>query len=158
MVDIIGSSVGVLLIVVGLILFAIEITHPGAFLLIPASIVLAAGILYIAAPDVLLASVYGPAVIVIVALVAALATIPYYRYIAPIHQPMSTTAGSLEGETGIVITSVVPDTLRGKVRVRSEVWSARSEAPIPAGTKVRIVRGEGVSLHVQPLEPELGGG
>ena len=53
---------------------------------------------------------------------------------------------------GIVIAPVVPNTLKGKVRVKSEVWSARSDVAIPTGVRVRVVQGEGVSITVQPVE------
>lgn len=142
---------GVILVIAGVFLFAIEIVHPGALLLIPASIVIAAGLLFLFLPDVLVGSVLGPVIVVVAALVAALATIPYYRWVAPVHRPMSTIPSSLEGEVGVVIAPVIPDTLKGKVRVNSEIWSARAEIPIPAGTRVRILGGEGVSIRVVPL-------
>jgi membrane protein implicated in regulation of membrane protease activity len=95
---------------------------------------------------------YGLAAIVLAAFAAAFATIPYYRRIVPVHQPLSTTVGSLYGELGLVIAEVLPDSLQGKVRVRSEIWSARSDHRIPVGTKVRVVGGEGVSVVVQPID------
>jgi inner membrane protein len=152
MVDPTNLAISATLIIVGSALFAFELVHPGAWLLIPASIMIVAGLLYITLPSLLLNSVYGPAIVVLVALAAALATIPYYRWVAPIHKPMSTTVQSLEGATGVVVTPVVPDSLSGKVQIQSEVWSARSEQPIPAGTRVRVVSGEGVSVLVRPLD------
>lgn len=151
-------GVGITLVAIGVALFGVELVHPGAFLLIPASILLAAGVLYLFAAPILLATVYGPAIVVGVAVAAALATIPYYRWVAPTHQPMSTTTGSLTGEVGIVIAPIVPDTLKGKVRIRSEVWSARADRAIPEGTKVRVLRGEGVSVEVQPIDAHMAQG
>ncbi len=152
MVDFTNLGISAILIIVGSALFAFELIHPGAWLLIPASIMIVAGLLYILLPNVLLNSLYGPSIIVLVALAAALATIPYYRWVAPIHKPMSTTVQSLEGQTGIVVTPVIPDSLSGKVQIQSEVWSARSDQPIPAGTRVRVVSGEGVSVLVRPID------
>ena len=144
---------GILLIVVGIVLLAFELVHPGALLLIPGSILLVAGLLYLILPSVLLDSAIGPIAIVSAAVIAALIEIPYYRWVAPTHRPLSTTSGGLVGDEAIVIAPIVPGTLKGKVRVRSEVWSARSTMPIAAGTRVRIVHGEGVSVSVEPLEP-----
>jgi membrane protein implicated in regulation of membrane protease activity len=152
MVDPTNLGISAVLIIVGSALFAFELIHPGAWLLIPASIMIVAGLLYITLPGLLLNSVYGPAIVVLVALAAALATIPYYRWVAPIHKPMSTTVQSLEGQTGVVVTDVVPDSLSGKVQIQSEVWSARSDRTIPAGTRVRVVSGEGVSVLVRPVD------
>jgi len=147
------ASFGIALIILGIILFAFELIHPGALLLIPGSILLVAGFLYLFLPDTLLDSWVGPFAIVLAAVVAGLVEIPYYRWVAPTHRPLSTTSGGLVGEEAIVITAVEPNNLRGKVRVRSEIWSAKADRPIPAGTRVRIVHGEGVSVSVVPIEP-----
>jgi membrane-bound ClpP family serine protease len=150
-VEVFGLAIGLFLIILGLVLLGIELAHPGVFLLIPATAILVAGSIYIFAPDILLNTLWGPVAISIAAFAAAFGTIPYYKRIAPIHRPMSTTSGSLQGEIGLVISEVIPDSLRGKVQFQSEIWSARSEQPIPVGTKVRVVRGEGVSVWVVPL-------
>jgi len=146
-------TIGVSLVIVGVILLAFELVHPGALLLIPGSILLVAGFLLLFLPNALLDSYIGPIAIIVVAIIAALVEIPYYRWIAPNHWPLSTTSGGLVGAEGIVIVPVVPNTLKGKVRVRSEVWSARANIEIPEGAKVRVVHGEGVSVTVVPLEP-----
>jgi membrane-bound ClpP family serine protease len=151
--SVIDPTIGFALVIVGIILLAFELVHPGALLLIPGSILLVAGFLYLFLPNVLLDSYIGPVAIVVVAIVAALIEIPYYRWIAPTHSPLSTTSGGLVGAEGIVIAPVIPNTLKGKVRVRSEVWSAKASIPIPEGTKVRVVHGEGVSVTVTPIEP-----
>jgi membrane protein implicated in regulation of membrane protease activity len=33
------------------------------------------------------------------------------------------------------------------------LWSARSEVPIPEGSKVRVVKREGFILEVEPVPP-----
>ena len=149
----IDPAIGVALVAGGVILLASELIHPGALLLIPGSILLVAGFLYLFLPNILLDSYFGPVAIVVTAILAALIEIPYYRWVAPTHRPLSTTSGGLVGDEAIVVAPVVPNTLKGKVRVRSEVWSARSDVPIPVGTRVRIVHGEGVSVSVEPIEP-----
>ncbi len=149
----IDPAIGIALVIAGIALLAAELIHPGALLLIPGSVLLIAGFLYLFLPNYLLDSYIGPIGIVITAILAALIEIPYYRWVAPTHRPLSTTSGGLVGDEAVVITDVVPNTLKGKVRVRSEIWSARSNVPIPAGTRVRIVHGEGVSVSVEPIEP-----
>ncbi|MCI4326942.1 MAG: NfeD family protein [Thermoplasmata archaeon] len=147
-----GVVIGVPLLLIGAVLFIVEIIHPGVFLLIPGSIFLAAGVLYLLLPNPLTGSVFGPAVIVLVAFIATLATVPYYRRIAPVHRPMSSIPMSLEGLTGVVTRTVEPDNMKGKVRVNSEIWSARSDRRIPEGARVRILGGEGVSVTVTPVD------
>ncbi|MCI4358096.1 MAG: hypothetical protein L3J95_00990 [Thermoplasmata archaeon] len=149
---VVDPVIGVALLVVGLILFALEFAHPGALLFIPGTILLLGGFLYLFLPTTLLDSPIGPIVVLVGAVVAGVMEIPYYQWVAPIHKPMTTTSAGLQGETAMVTVPIVPNTLKGKVRVRSEIWSASSSAPIPAGTPVRIVRGEGVSVWVEPLD------
>ena len=143
---------GVALVVIGLVLFGVELIHPGALLLVPGYIVLMAGLLYTFFPATLLDTPWGVLVIVLAAIVGALVQIPFYRYIAPTHRPMTTTSSGFTGETGVVVAPIVPNSLKGKIRIRTEIWSAQSEAPIPNGTRVRVVSGEGVSLRVVPAE------
>jgi|HubBroStandDraft_1064217.scaffolds.fasta_scaffold00738_11 membrane protein implicated in regulation of membrane protease activity len=148
----VNDSIGIAIVIVGLALLVFELIHPGALLIIPASILLVAGFLYLFLPNVLLNSVEGPIIVVVAAILGALIEIPYYRWVAPVHRPMSTTSGGLVGEEAVVVTPVEPNNIRGKVKVKSEIWSARSDAPIPVGTRVRIIHGEGVSVTVQPIE------
>lgn len=142
-------SIGIVITVVGIALLAFELFHPGALLFIPGSILLVAGFLYLFFPTYLLDSAIGPIAILVAAVIATVIEIFYYRWVAPTHRPLATTAGGLVGEEGVVLAEIVPDTLKGKVRIRSEIWSARAPIPIPVGARVRIVHGEGVSVSVE---------
>jgi len=145
-------EIGTIVTVAGIALFAFELIHPGALLFIPGSVLVVAGFLYLFFPTYLLDSPIGPIAIVVAAVIATVVEIFYYRWVAPTHRPLSTTSAGLVGEEAIVISPIVPNTLKGKVRVRSEVWSARAPVAIPAGAKVRIIQGEGVSVLVEPAE------
>jgi inner membrane protein len=147
-----NDTIGIAIIVIGLIFLIVELSHPGALLFIPAGVFLIAGFLYLLLPDVLLDSYYGPVLVIAAALVGALVEIPYLRWAAPVHRPLSTTSAGLVGEEAVVIAPVEPNNIRGKVKVKSEIWSARSDHPIPVGTRVRIIHGEGVTVTVQPIE------
>jgi inner membrane protein len=149
---VVNASLGVLLVGLGIALLAFELIHPGALLFIPGSILLVAGFLYLFFPTYLLDSFVGPVAIVVAAFLAIVVEVFYYRWVAPTHWPLSTTTAGLVGQEGVVIAPVVPNTLRGKVRVQSEVWSARAPREIPVGTKVRVVHGEGVSVQVEPVD------
>jgi membrane protein implicated in regulation of membrane protease activity len=149
---VVNDAIGVTIVVVGIALLAFELIHPGALLIIPGSILMVAGFLYLFLPNVLLDSYIGPVVVIIAAIVGALIEIPYYRWVAPVHRPMSTTSGGLVGEEAIVTVPIEPNNLRGKVKVKSEIWSARASQPIPVGTRVRVIHGEGVSVTVQPID------
>ena len=62
-----------------------------------------------------------------------------------------TAKWGIVGEVGEVVSEV--SKLRaGTVQVRSELWSAKSELPIGLGTKVRVVRTEGLVAWVTEME------
>ncbi len=76
--------------------------------------------------------------------------------IAPAHDP-----DSLVGSIGVAVTDIEAE---GSVYAGGENWTARSENFIPAGTDVRIIRREGLTLQVvaQPQDapsdqPKTGG-
>lgn len=146
------DAIGVTLVILGLILFLVEVIHPGAFLLIPGTILLAGGIIYILAPDLLLYTAYGPLIVMIAAVLSIVVSFPIYSRLAPNHPPLVTTPTSLVGRQGIVTVPVVPDSMSGKVLIESEVWSARSDRTIQAGGRVRVVGGQGVCVIVEPVE------
>lgn len=58
---------------------------------------------------------------------------------------------SLIGKTGIALTPI-HDT--GTVYVGSEQWSARCSQPIPAGSHVRVVSREGLTVEVEMVNPD----
>jgi membrane-bound ClpP family serine protease len=56
----------------------------------------------------------------------------------------------LTGEPGEIVMEVGKYT-KGIVRVRSELWSAKSESPIAEGSKVRVTKVEGLQVWVEKL-------
>jgi membrane protein implicated in regulation of membrane protease activity len=142
-------AIGALLAIVGGGLIGLELIHPGVFLLVPGSTLLAGGFIYLISPGFLTGTPYGPFLVALVAIAATIATIPLYQHWGKTHLPMTTMPDSLAGKYGTVIAPIVPNTLKGKVRVGSEIWSARAEKPIPAGVQVRVLGGSGVALLVQ---------
>lgn len=61
----------------------------------------------------------------------------------PIHD-----LGSLVGQIGEAKTKVYEE---GSVQVAGELWSARSEKPIPTGSSIRVVQREGFILLVEQM-------
>ena len=59
----------------------------------------------------------------------------------------------LTGEPGEVVAEVGKYT-KGIVRIHSELWSAKSENPIAAGSKVRVTRVEGLQVWVEKLSAD----
>ena len=61
-----------------------------------------------------------------------------------------TAKWELTGEPGEVVKEVRKDS-KGIVRINSELWSAKSESPLPTGSKVRVTRVEGLLVWVERL-------
>lgn len=57
------------------------------------------------------------------------------------------TTGRVVGKSGTAVTALSPD---GFVRVRGELWQARSEQPVPEGAVVRVRDIRGLVLFVSP--------
>ena len=58
-----------------------------------------------------------------------------------------------QGLAGAVATTTTPLDPTGNIRVRGQWWSAESTGgPIPSGTRVRVVRVDGLTLEVEPQD------
>jgi membrane-bound ClpP family serine protease len=144
---------GILLVALAVILIIIEVNHPGVFLLIPAGVAAAAGLVLIFDSDLFLYNPLAAALLMLgVGVLGGAFSFPLYKKIAPTHVTISTTLDSLKDQQAVVTVPIEPGTMKGKVKIRGEVWSATSDQGIPEGTTVRIVGGQGVTLMVDPLE------
>ncbi len=141
---------GITLVIIGLILLIWEVHMPGFFIAIPGTILLVLGIavMIMGNIDIILASI----LILISAVVASIFTLLFYRKIGKPEPPTTTTIDKLVGRRGIVTAKIEPNTLKGKVRIDSEIWSATSDNEIEVGKKVVVLRGEGVHLFVREVK------
>lgn len=71
------------------------------------------------------------------------------RAFAAMTAPPAMSDFHLVGKVGEARTDIQEE---GSVQVSSELWSARSTVPIPAGSKVRVVGKEGLVLVVERIE------
>ena len=74
------------------------------------------------------------------------------KYLAPKLTP--TNVDSVVGATGLVTTAIDNVSAVGQVKLGAMEWTARSTSgqPIPAGTRVKVDRIEGVKAYVSPAE------
>jgi inner membrane protein len=135
-------------IILGVIMLLVEISAPGNFLLVPATVLMALGFIGLVFPDVLL-SWWSPLAAVIILVPVTIVTIKLYQRLAPPGAPETTVGTSLIGKQGVVEFEVSPGNLRGKVRIENDTWSATSGHVIPVGTKVKVVGSEGVHVKVE---------
>lgn len=141
-------EMGWVLLLVGALFLLIEVVLPGFFAVVPGTILLIIGGLMILIPD-LLSYPWSPFLFAIITMVVSVATIAFYRRLAPGQKPLTTSMDSLAGKVGEVVNDIVPDTIDGKVKIDSQVWSATSDESIRKGEKVAVVRVSGVHLFVK---------
>jgi membrane-bound serine protease (ClpP class) len=86
---------------------------------------------------------------IVILLVAALIEVgEVYLWIRYLRRyRVQTGAEGMVGERAEAVAALDPE---GKVRVRGEIWNARSSAAVTAGAPVRIQAVEGLTLLVEP--------
>ncbi len=87
-----------------------------------------------------------------VAIPVAVITVFLVRLVYLSHQRKSVTGGEgMIGELGVAQSDIHND---GKVLVHGEYWAAFSSAPIPKGSRVRVVKMHGLRLEVEAAHEE----
>jgi membrane protein implicated in regulation of membrane protease activity len=145
-----GQEVGLTLLIIGILMILAEVASPGAFILVPATVLVVMGAIGMVAPDILI-SWWSPIIAVIILLPMTYVTMLMYQKLAPPAPPETTVATSLVGMTGVVDRTVMPNTLVGKVRIEHDTWSATSNKEIPVGRKVVVKASEGVHVTVEEV-------
>src|SRR5262245_5899973 len=78
---------------------------------------------------------------------AAIAVFLIRLALAAQRQPPATGAADMIGRIGESLTAIDP-AAHGRVMVRGEIWSATADDAIPPGTRVRVVKIDGLTLTV----------
>jgi len=138
------------MVLAGVVLLVIEAISPGAFLIVPATIVIIIGVLGLVYPD-LLFSIWSPIIAVVLFVPMTYVTIKLYQRLAPPAPPQTTVATSLVGQKGVVTRTVRPNSLTGKVRIEHDIWSATAASEIREGKKVVVKSSEGVHVTVEEV-------
>ncbi len=146
-------QIGLIFVIVGVILFIVEVASPGFFVAIPASVLIILGALGMVLDGFFL-SMWSPIVAIGVTVPAFLGTMYAYKRLAPPQPPTTTVGRSLVGKRGIVDTDIVPNTIKGKVRIENQTWSATSDHYIPKDTLVEVVQSRGVHVIVREVQEQ----
>jgi membrane-bound serine protease (ClpP class) len=145
------NFVGVLLIVLALVLFALEakFTSHGVLLLGGIISMLLGAMFLVRSP--LTPGGVSIGVALAATLPFAFLTVFLMRLVLESRRWKSATGKEeLLGEEGVV-TIALPGDGDGMIRVHGELWRANSRESIPVGTKVRVLRVDGLKLDVEPL-------
>ncbi|HJS26338.1 MAG TPA: nodulation protein NfeD [Actinomycetota bacterium] len=143
--------IGVVLLVASLVFFVLELMHPGVGL--PAI----AGVISLVLGGVFLFDTSVPGVAVSWFVIVPVAVFAAFFFLVVIRQAMrlrhrevATRDEQLVGAEGTVVRSLDPT---GVVKVAAEEWSARAVRGAPrTGDRVRVVKMEGLTLEVEPVE------
>ena len=146
-------NIGLILLLLGAILIVIEIATPGFFIAVPGTILIIYGLILTAFPW-LLENPFVPWIMLFLSFPIGYLTYLIYRKLSPPSPPVTESYEGLIGKTGVVIETVKPYSLEGKVKIDSDTWSATSDVIIEPGKRVIVTGVEGVHLIVKPLKEE----
>ena len=149
--ELFGSELGLAFVIVGVLLFVVEVFQPGFLIAVPATVFIALGILLsFNVVDGLLLLPIGLAV----GLGSLYGTMMLYQSLAPPDTPSEMSIERKVGEKGIVTKKVIANDRIGKVKISMEEFRATSDQNIPVGTKVEVTEAEGITVTVIPLQGE----
>lgn len=144
---------GVLLIVLAVALFVVEATVPSSGILAMGGVaaMVFGGLMLVQGPIPELRIQLGT--ILAVAIPLAVITVFLVRLVFVSHGKKVVTGRSgLIGEIGAASTDIHKG---GKVMVHGEYWSAYSRSPIEQGSKVRVVKMDGLNIEVETVSEEI---
>jgi len=147
------NSIGLVIFVIGVILIIAEAFTPGTFIMVPGIALLIVGALIMAFPGAE-SSIWTPIIFIAAFVPSFLLAFYMYKHIAPPGRPTTLSSDSLIGRIGLVKRDIHPGNIRGKVNIENEIWSATSDAVIPEGTKVEVIKVQGVKVIVRPVEKQ----
>jgi membrane-bound serine protease (ClpP class) len=140
---------GVLLILLGVVLFIAEIKIPSYGLLT------VGGVISLALGSIMLFESPFPylraSLTVIIPTVAVTAAFFVFAVTMTVKAHMAKPATGREGLLGEVGTATIRLAPEGKVFVHGEIWNAYADRPIEEGEKVRVLKAEGLRLKVEKL-------
>ena len=122
------------IIIIGAVFLIIEAFSPGAFMVIPGTVLVIIGVIGALLPDFLF-SLWSPLLALILAVPITLLTVKGYQKLAEPAPPTTTVTDSLVGKTGVVTVATEDGNMKGKVRIGSDQWSATSDEPLEEGTE-----------------------
>lgn len=144
-----GSELGLAFIIVGILLFVIEVFQPGFLIAVPGTVFIVLGVLM--SFDVIDGFWLLP-IGLAVGLGSLYGTMRLYQSLAPPDTPSELSIETTVGKTGVVTQKVIANEKSGKVKIKTEAFRATSEKDIEVGVKVKVIHAEGITVTVVPEE------
>jgi len=146
----VSSEIALAFIIIGILLFVVEVFQPGFLVAVPGTVFIVLGIL-MSFDDALGLSPFMLLIIVLVVGGGSLwGTMTMYQSLAPPDTPSEMSIESMIGKSAVVTKDVVPNEIFGKAKVGREEFRATADTAIPEGTKVKVTHAEGITLTVVP--------
>ena len=152
-VEIDESTIGLALLILGILFIIAEAATPGFFIGVIGTAFIAMGLVGVFFPFIL-DTPWSPIIVVIVTSGSMMGAIMFYRRLGKSQPTATTITESNVGKEGIVMEDIEPNSLKGKVKISHQIWSATSDANIRKGAKVRVIDWEGVHVIVEEVEEE----
>ena len=145
-----GNEMALAFIIVGILLFVVELFQPGFLVAVPGTVLIALGLLM--SFDNALG--LSPMALLVIGLVVGIGslygTMRMYQSLAPPDTPSEMSIENSIGKSGIVTRNVVANEMSGKAKVGREEFRATAERDIAKGTQVKVTNAEGITLTVIP--------
>jgi membrane-bound ClpP family serine protease len=146
--ELLGSSeIGLAFIIVGVLLFIVEVFQPGFLIAVPGTVFIVLGVLLSFNLDL---GLWILPIGLAVGLGSLYGTMKLYQSLAPPDTPSEMSIETLVGKSGIVTKDVEANTMNGKARIGREEFRATSDSNISKGTKVKVTNAEGITVTVIP--------
>jgi len=147
------SALAVAMMACGCSLMAVELKKPGFGLEFVGAILIILGVVFAYGHEPFM-SLTGFTYLLMACIGACSGLFAYYMY--HIRKVISMREryhdlSRLVGKVGVAKTDIRPGGV-GVVLVEAEEWSARSDVPVRAGVRVKVLSVEGVTVKVEPLE------
>ena len=146
----VSSEIALAFIIIGILLFVVEVFQPGFLVAVPGTVFIVLGIL-MSFDDALGLS---PFMLLIIGLIVGggslYGTMTMYQSLAPPDTPSEMSIESMIGKSAVITRDVVANEISGKAKVGREEFRATADTAIPEGTKVKVTHAEGITLTVVP--------
>ena len=144
------NEIGLAFIIVGILLFVIEVFQPGFLIAVPGTVFIVLGLL-MSFNEALGLSTFSLVTIgLVVGLGSLYGTMRMYQSLAPPDTPSEMSIESMIGRSGVVTKDVVANEMIGKIKVGREEFRATADIAILSGTKVKVTHAAGITLTVVP--------
>ncbi|MDE3018429.1 MAG: nodulation protein NfeD [Nitrospirota bacterium] len=139
---------GVLLMLLGIVLFILEVSVTSYGLLALGGVTsMILGSLMLVKTDAPFLQISWAVILPVVILAAGLTLLMVGMGVRAMGRQPTTGREGMVGLVGVAKTSVAP---QGKILVHGELWEAISEQPLQPGDQAEVVKLDGLTLHVKP--------